>query len=375
MKKKILFISHEASRTGSPFILLYFLNWLKIKKADDFTVHVLLLKEGELKQDFENTCDRLYTSVNVKKSLFKKGLDKLLSLIKQTKNKTESINSVLDNNYDLIYANSIPSLSIASKIKNQSKKSKVLLHVHELDTVIRMFISEKDNVLQEVDKFIAVSNLVKNDLVNKWHVNKEKIQVIYEFSNIKQKDLKKESKTFIVGASGAVEWRKGDDAFIQVARYVNKKYPDVNIKFVWVGRNNKQSIVEADLKKMNLSEKVDFVGEQKNPFAYYNEFDVFLMTSREDPFPLVCIEVASLKKPIICFEGATGTQEILINGGGSIVPYLDIELMAESVMFYYNNRDKVIQDGEKAQELFSKFTPELSCPMIYERINELLKNI
>src|SRR5438270_11355084 len=48
--KKVLLISHEASRTGAPILLLNLLTLLKIK---GFDVEVLLKQDGNLKRDFE----------------------------------------------------------------------------------------------------------------------------------------------------------------------------------------------------------------------------------------------------------------------------------------------------------------------------------
>ena len=48
---RILFISHETTRTGAPLVLLYFLRWLHLHKPD-VEVSVLSLKEGDLNQDF-----------------------------------------------------------------------------------------------------------------------------------------------------------------------------------------------------------------------------------------------------------------------------------------------------------------------------------
>src|SRR5690606_10497838 len=124
--------------------------------------------------------------------------------------------------------------------------------------------------------------------------------------------------------SGLVDWRKGYDVFIQVARYIKKQRPELDIQFTWVGSISKTNriIIEEDLLKLGLKETVSFVEELSNPYNVYNSFDVFLMCSREDPFPLVCIEMGMLLKPIICFEKATGTAEIISKGGGEIVAYL-----------------------------------------------------
>ena len=42
---KILFISHDAGRTGAPLLLLNMLKWLKGNR--DLSFEVLLMKDGE----------------------------------------------------------------------------------------------------------------------------------------------------------------------------------------------------------------------------------------------------------------------------------------------------------------------------------------
>ncbi|MBZ9787851.1 glycosyltransferase [Psychroflexus sp. CAK57W] len=126
-----------------------------------------------------------------------------------------------------------------------------------------------------------------------------------------------------------------------------------------------QFIISEDLKKLRLTDTVKFVGQQSNPFNYYNQFDIFLMTSKEDPFPLVCIEVGMLGKPIICFDKATGTQEVLENGDGKVVPYLSIERMAEAVVEYNTDEELLKNDSIIAKEVFKDFTLEQKCPEIF----------
>lgn len=89
------------------------------------------------------------------------------------------------------------------------------------------------------------------------------------------------------------------------------------------------------------------------------------MTSKEDSFPLVYIEVGMLGKTIICFDKATGNQEVLENGGGTVVPYLSIERMAEAVVQYYNDEKLLKKDSIIAKEVFKGFTPKQKCPEIF----------
>ena len=52
----------------------------------------------------------------------------------------------------------------------------------------------------------------------------------------------------------------------------------------WQQVSDTKPIVEEDLRKLGLQEKVYFIGEVDQPKAIYSTFDVFVLTSREDPF-------------------------------------------------------------------------------------------
>ena len=48
--KKVLFIGHDASRTGAPLLLLHLMRWLKRNGAIQF--EMLLLQGGPLEADY-----------------------------------------------------------------------------------------------------------------------------------------------------------------------------------------------------------------------------------------------------------------------------------------------------------------------------------
>jgi glycosyltransferase involved in cell wall biosynthesis len=74
-----------------------------------------------------------------------------------------------------------------------------------------------------------------------------------------------------------------------------------------------------------------------------------VLTSREDPYPLVCLEAAALEKPIVCFAGAGGMPEFVENDCGFVVPYLDIAAMADRVTFLLNSPERRLAMGVVAR--------------------------
>jgi glycosyltransferase involved in cell wall biosynthesis len=371
---KILFISHEASRTGAPIVLLQFLKWMK-KHHPEFLIGVLLIRSGVLERDFEDVSDKIYF---IKSSTNKTLFSRLKSKFEfQDTNHRKLLNSINKEDYDIIYANTVVSIDIAVKLKIASKlRSQLLVHVHELYVGLRKYVPEPAKITPYIDYIIGASDQVVKNVKNSWSIDNNKISRVYEFSSINDKLINKENNTkpFLVGASGTVFWRKGYDFFIQVARYIFDNYENLEIEFNWIGNisKNEQLIIEADLQKLELENKVKFLGAFENPSHKFNEFDIFLMTSKEDPFPLVCIEVGMLGKPIICFDKATGIQEVLKDGGGVIVPYLNIEAMAEAVVKYYRNKVLYEKDSSIIKSIFSRFSPENICPEIYSILQNLL---
>jgi glycosyltransferase involved in cell wall biosynthesis len=275
--------------------------------------------------------------------------------------------------FDLIYANTVASISAAIDLaKGMKNKPKIIAHVHEGRLSVDEFSPDLRDHSPFVSRYIAASGLVATNLI-RIGIDPERIRVVYEFSMFDSIDSKAKprghSGRFTIGGSGLVNWRKGTELFILVANHCSLHFPDLELDFVWVGKisERESAIIEEDIRKCCLN-NVQFVGQTDDPGSFFRSFDLFLMTSREDPFPLVCIESGQLSIPIICFEGATGTQEVIVNGGGRIVPYMDIQSMAEAIREYYHDRDRLRNDGETARIMFSQYTAEKICPIQYKEL-------
>jgi glycosyltransferase involved in cell wall biosynthesis len=374
---RILFISHESSRTGAPLALLYLIQWMN-EHYPSIKTDVLMLKQGVIENDFKKINGRLI-SLEPKNFFTRKINGFLYRIFKKSIIEWIKMHLIKYKKYNIIYANTIVSIPKAIELKNKNSNYKVIAHIHELELTIKHFLPNIDKYIKDIDFYICASRAVQENLIKNWKVDKLRSKVVYEFSKIDTFTTDDElpiAKSFTIGASGYVSWRKGYDIFIQIAYEFQKKYPTIDMVFKWVGKvdNYQRIIIENDLKKMGLSNKVEFLGEPESPSELYSHFDVFLMTSREDPFPLVCIECGMLGKPIICFDSATGTEEIIKeNGGGFVVKYLDVEEVIEKLKFYHDFPEKLEEHGNINRNTFSKFTPEYKCPEIYHSLANFIK--
>lgn len=378
--KKLLFVSHDASRTGAPIVLLSFLNWLKQQKGYEITVY--LRQGGELQNDFTQIAKTyLPPKENFSQKIVKR-------IFKQDKNEKRQIPvGLLAQHFDLIYLNTIACLDIAPLFK-ANFKCPVICHIHENEFTINNhypeFVAEKN--LLAIDRFIAVSKNTQTSFSTTYGVNTDKINLIYEFvdlNKMKTPSIPKEkvkhqlglTNEFIVGGSGLTTWRKGIDLFLRLAIEVNKLRPNNNIKLMWVGfiTNEFNSQYTYEVRRLGIKDKIIFTGSVPTPQNYFQVFDVFALTSREDPFPLVAIEAASLGKPILCFKEAGGIEEFVEDGEtGFIIPYADVTAMAIKILELQDNCTRCITMGEKSGNVSANYDTAKVAPKIVQVIEQIL---
>ncbi len=68
-----------------------------------------------------------------------------------------------------------------------------------------------------------------------------------------------------------------------------------------------------------------------NYLDYVACFDLFTLTSREDPYPLVILEAGLNHNPVLCFDGSGGSPDFVGTDTGCLVPYLDLSAMVSAL--------------------------------------------
>ncbi|MFM7062117.1 MAG: glycosyltransferase, partial [Actinomycetes bacterium] len=147
----------------------------------------------------------------------------------------------------------------------------------------------------------------------------------------------------VVMACGEATWRKGADLFGEVVSYLAE---DPSLDFVWVGRRRPRpfaAALDADVQARGLERRVRWLGEVAEPGSLLALAAVLVVTSREDPRPLVPFEAAYAGTPTVAFDvGGLGVMSAA--GAAATVPYPDCRGLAGQVR-------AVIDDGRRAAGL------------------------
>ena len=344
--KKILFVCHIASRSGAPLLLLQIIR--EFKKQTTIPFEILLVKEGELTAEFK-ALGKTYSWNKINKiesgSILVKPVNAMLMLFQ-----------FLYQRYILscfrgtstVFLNTIINGEIHHKLL--FLKCRFICYVHELEVSIKI-ATRKESLfitINKTDLFIACAKAVKNNLVTNHQVFPEKIQVLpapvnevhrdkkdYEdFITTFKKNNNISQNTTVIGVAANNEWRKGVDLFVPLIGVYNNLFPDNKVCFVWKGfrTNNPSSFFDAfDYEKLVNNKNVVLLPHGADGIETIACFDIHLLVSREDPYPLAILEAASLGIPTVCFLDAGGAQEFIENDCGYCTPYGDLVKMAEKL--------------------------------------------
>jgi glycosyltransferase involved in cell wall biosynthesis len=354
--KSILVITHDTSLSGAPKSLVLTLESL-VKRGYLFTV-IALKGGGGLENRFKSCAQQYYRLDELARvpsyTFFSRLKHKVLGE-KILSEYDQILEKISTNSYLCMYVNTVVSLPLALQL-NKKLNRNLILHVHELATVINEFYPNLTGTVEEVSRYIVPSYLNKQCLITEFSIPENVISVIREASDFMYKQLTPTSSHINVLMCGGAYWRKGDDLFLQIAKKLVEK--DSNFKFYWVGHSSEERlrVNTSDCIKLGLQDHVFFIGETTTPEQWYAKSDIFLLSSREDPFPLAAIEAGMAGLPIFCFEKATGIAELI--SSTCVVPYLDVDQMATTI--YQKTRDKVqlATIGEANRKTFSTFTGE-----------------
>lgn len=328
-RRRVLFVSHEATRTGAPKIIL---NILKhFAKNCDIQCETILQAGGHLASDFEAHSEAL-DCLNVTK-------DQTEELSKRV---TKFVHREKDNPPVLAICNSMESRFIAKEIAGEDVP--VIMLVHELPSSY----SEEDyqSVYEIANKVIFPVHHVREAADAKTPVPISKSIVLSQgllnpdfgkgitrdvaYSQIRS-ELNIPENSFVVLGCGTLDLRKGIDHYAAIARRVTElNRSNTPIHFVWVGEGPRWThstyhYVQLDLEKSRARDHVHFIGERANVEPYFMGADTFLMSSRVDPFPCVIHEAMASSLPVITFDQAGGAPEAIDNGAGFVVPYADYD--------------------------------------------------
>lgn len=226
---------------------------------------------------------------------------------------------------------------------------RVVTHVHEMSLGLERHLRAEDRALIErcTDRYLTVSSPVTRHLVERWGIDPGRIGHAAGVVELPPPAARREVDEvrgavgarpgdLLVGTAGTVDWRKAPDLFLAAAVELRALLPGRRVVHVWMGGGTGSPAWAAAHEMAaaaGLGDDVRFVGEQADPLDWMRAFDLFVLPSREDAFPLVCLEAASVGVPVVCFDTGGIVDFVAPEGeapAGAVVPYPDVAAFARA---------------------------------------------
>ncbi len=221
-------------------------------------------------------------------------------------------------------------------------------------------------ILSFAHKVISISNYAKKFLVEKKGVKESKIVMIPNgipidtFQDANENIVKEFRKKFkitdndvVIGIVGMLHENKGHKYFIEAASSIVPKKQ--NAKFLIIGDGEIRQQLEAYVEKLKLKNNVIFLGHQDSMPEIYRLLDIFVISSVSETLPTCLMEAMAAGKSIITSDCGGGSELIVNENTGFIIPVKNSGILAEKIEFFIDNPDIRKKFGQNAYHESKRF--------------------
>ncbi|RKQ34302.1 glycosyltransferase family 4 protein [Oceanobacillus halophilus] len=237
------------------------------------------------------------------------------------------------------------------------------------------------NALKKADKIIVISEPFRTCL-NEFGIENERI--VTALNGIKfQQDKKTYLKRTVLGFAeedfiflmvARLEQVKGHHIAFKAFANILDRFP--NCKLVLVGDGSLKEELETLVKDLGIQENVSFMGHRDDVDCFYQLADITLLTSLSESFPLVLLESARAKTPVIATD-VGGVNNLIVNNNlGWIIPpnRVDDLILAMEEAIHFHQIGRLDFMGESLYDYASRhFTVEKFANRIYDVYLSMLK--
>lgn len=219
--------------------------------------------------------------------------------------------------------------------------------------------------LSHADKVIAISKKTRESIETVYPMFSDKIQTIYngyDFTSLFEKS--EEVAPITLGKNsicviGRLEDLKGTDRVLEVFNKLQQELPDVHLYYI--GSGEQESFLKEEVEKLQLQNKVHFLGYQKNPYSILKQAKVLLSLSKQEGFSGAVVEAVTLGIPFVS-TNVGGAEELSNNGQFGEV----IESNQEAIDALTNYITEKKRISEQYLEFIQTFTIEKQLQQVEE---------
>ncbi|UFN50973.1 FkbM family methyltransferase [Roseomonas sp. OT10] len=324
-KRRIAIISHDARFHGAPLLVLHIAE--EVVRQDECEVEIILGDSGELQPAMAAIAQTRYVPFSDRQAWEAIARDLAAS----------GVSTVICNT--TVSGQVIPVLAAAGL--------RSICLVHEMPGILREYGLEATakTVAADADVVVFPNEAVRSAFIgafgaigHRWLIRP---QGLYRPSL--PPDRREAARARIRGALGVGpdtilvlglgygDRRKGLDLWPAIASALRADGPAA--RFAWVGaiEPGLEAELRAAMDAQHLRDVILLPGRTETPQDFLAAADIFLLSSREDPFPSSALEAAAHGLPVVCFDRSGGMPKLVRETGLLPAPLEDTEAMGRAI--------------------------------------------
>lgn len=258
------------------------------------------------------------------------------------------VNYLNNENPDYLIS-SLNYLNVIALLAKKFSKVKTKFYITEHSTISQRLKNLKGtgklvpmlmrNLYNGADRIICVSKGIQDDLISTLKLNNPNICVIYnpiDFKKIEQLKTERIEHPFfcdeipvIIGVGRLIPEKNFElliNAFLEVRKYRI-------CKLIILGSGPLEEKLKDIIQNCDYPNEIALVGFQKNPYAWMNQSEIFVLSSLTEGLPTVLIEAMSVGCKVISTDCPSGPKEIILSSQtGVLVPNNNLKILVNEIL-------------------------------------------
>lgn len=215
---------------------------------------------------------------------------------------------------------------------------------------------------------VAVGHQVARDVESFAGLPDGSVHVIHNgVPDLELEPVARRDERLVVGSVGRLDRQKGFDVLLHALVDV----PEARLELV--GDGDERRSLESLTADLGLSERVHFAGWSDNPRGALTSFDIFVLPSRFEGFPLAIVEAMLARLPVVASDVGSVREAVADGDTGLLVPPEEPRALAAALRALLDDANRRSAFGERGRERALDFS-SAAMARAYERVyQEILR--
>jgi glycosyltransferase involved in cell wall biosynthesis len=166
---------------------------------------------------------------------------------------------------------------------------------------------------------------------------------------------------------GRLKRQKGHDVLLRAFALFAARHPQWRLAII--GEGPEQARLRAMAGDLRIAAKVDWLGQQDEPYQFLQACQIFALASRHEGMPNALLEAMSCALPCIVSDSSPGLLELVRHGiNGLVVPVEDADALACALARLATDRSFAEVLGEHARDTVKDHEPKAALKVWEEAL-------